>query len=71
MDHHAKLAAIADAVIRRVVSETERSKSIDSALSDAYPFGDFPLGREIWAEALSRNAALITKTSRNKQEKTS
>ena len=53
------LARIADAVIKRVISETPPNDSIKEALRRAYPFDNDPTGAEVWDEALVRNAEII------------
>ncbi len=56
MAQRSTLVQVADIVINRVFQEIRPGEDLARALNEAYPFGDDPHGREVWLEALLRNA---------------
>jgi hypothetical protein len=66
MNEPAALKQIADTVIRRVLSEMENRPDLGAALEREYPFGDDPLERQIWLDALLRHAHEYTMHERKK-----
>lgn len=65
------LLQIAGSVIRRVYAESNHRALTQSnncaelceALNRAYPFGDSPGGRDVWLEALIRDAVCLENPS--------
>ena len=66
MPQPATLKHIADTVIRRVLSQVENRTDLGAALEREYPFGDDPLERQIWLDALLRHAHEYTMHERKK-----
>ena len=56
MAQRSTLEYIADLVIRQVLAQVDDATPLAEALERAYPFGDHPNGRQIWMDALLRNA---------------
>ena len=50
------LSDVADLIIRRVLAEATDETSLAEALNRANPFGDDPYGKQLWLEAILRNA---------------
>jgi hypothetical protein len=50
------LPDVADMIIRRVLAEATDETSLADALNRANPFGDDPYGKQLWLEAILRNA---------------
>lgn len=67
MAQRSTLEYIADLVIRQVLAQLDAATPLAEALERAYPFGDLVSGRQIWTDALLRNAIdarAITQPSR-------
>jgi hypothetical protein len=56
MPQRSTLLHVATLVIDQVLAEVDNNTDLCEALNAAYPFGDDPEGREVWLEALLRNA---------------
>jgi hypothetical protein len=50
------LKHVADLIVDRVLAETKNSAELRAALENAYPFADYPEGRQIWKDSLLRHA---------------
>ncbi len=50
------LSDVADLIIRRVLAEATDETSLAEALNRANPFGEDPYGKQLWLEAILRNA---------------
>lgn len=59
MTQRSTLLHVASLVIDRVLAKVDPNTDLCEALNRAYPFGDDPVGREVWIEVLLRNAVEI------------
>ena len=50
------LKHVADIVVSRILADAAQYKDVAAALEEAYPFGDDPIERQVWMDALLRHA---------------
>lgn len=63
MSNRATLESIANLMIRQALNEVNAGAGLNEALEMAYPFGNSPQGRTIWAEAIVQMRAQWDQTN--------